>query len=69
MNILLVCLFRGEKKKKNKVWLNLSEYFHQKNIFVFPSSNYKVTFNAHPKLIQKGLQEKLKQIKEKIIGN
>ena len=29
----------------------------------------KVTHNAHPKLIQKGFQEKVKQTKEKIIGN
>ena len=29
----------------------------------------KVTYNAHPKLIQKGFQEKVKQTKEKIIGN
>ena len=29
----------------------------------------KVTYNAHPKLIQKGFQEKVKQNKEKIIGN
>ena len=29
----------------------------------------KVTYNAHPKLIQKGFQEKAKQTEEKIIGN
>jgi hypothetical protein len=29
----------------------------------------KVTYNAHPKLIQKGFQKKVKQTKEKIIGN
>jgi hypothetical protein len=29
----------------------------------------KVTYNAHPKLTQKGFQEKVKQSKEKIIGN
>ena len=29
----------------------------------------KVTYNAHPKLIKKGFQEKVKQTKEKIIGN
>ena len=29
----------------------------------------KVTYNAHPKLIQKGFQEKVKQTKEKMIGN
>ena len=29
----------------------------------------KVTYNAHPKLIQTGFQEKVKQTKEKIIGN
>jgi hypothetical protein len=29
----------------------------------------KVTYTAHPKLIQKGFQEKVKQTKEKIIGN
>ena len=28
-----------------------------------------VTYNAHPKLIQKGFQEKVKQTKEKIIEN
>ena len=32
-------------------------------------SNKKITFNEHPKLIQKGFQEKVKQTKEKIIGN
>jgi hypothetical protein len=29
----------------------------------------KFTYNAHPKLIQKGFQEKVNQTKEKIIGN
>jgi hypothetical protein len=29
----------------------------------------KVTYNAHPKSIQKGFQEKVEQTKEKIIGN
>jgi hypothetical protein len=29
----------------------------------------KVTYNAYPKLIQRGFQEKVKQTKEKIIGN
>jgi hypothetical protein len=29
----------------------------------------KITYNAQPKLIQKGFQEKVKQTKEKIIGN
>jgi hypothetical protein len=29
----------------------------------------KVIYNAHPKLNQKGFQEKVKQTKEKIIGN
>jgi len=29
----------------------------------------KVTYSAHPKLIQKGFQGKVKQTKEKIIGN
>ena len=29
----------------------------------------KVTYKAHPKLIQMGFQEKVKQTKEKIIGN
>ena len=31
--------------------------------------NKNVTFNEHPKLIQKGFQQKVKQTKEKIIGN
>jgi hypothetical protein len=29
----------------------------------------EVTFNEHPKLIQKGFQQKEKQTKERIIGN
>jgi len=29
----------------------------------------KATYNAHPKLIRKGFQEKVKQAQEKIIGN
>ena len=29
----------------------------------------KVTYNAHPKLIQKVFQEKVKQTKEKIVGD
>ena len=29
----------------------------------------KVTYNAHPKLIQKAFQEKVKQTKEKRTGN
>jgi len=35
----------------------------------YTESNKKVTFNEHPKFIQKGFQEKLKLTKEKIIGN
>ena len=34
-NILLVCHFRGNKKKKKKVLVNPSEFFPLKNIFVF----------------------------------
>jgi hypothetical protein len=29
----------------------------------------KVSYNAHPKLVQKGFREKVKQNEEKIIGN
>ena len=69
MNILSVCLFRGDKKKKKKVLVNPSEFFHKK-IFLFKLNPMKkVTYNAHPKSIQKGFLEKVKQTKEKIIGN
>ena len=83
MNILLDCLLRGKRKRTKKHWLNPPEYFYQKNLFVFPllnpckheqlkdqtKSNKKVTFNEHPKLNQKGFQEKVKQTKEKMIGS
>ena len=88
---MLVCLFRGEKKKKKKVLVQSIRIFPPKKFLFSPfpiheninscvtscpklkkdptESNKKITFNEHPKLIQKGFQEKLKQTKEKIIGN